>query len=74
MTPIAFAGIIAFVVILVVGTAIKCYTQKKVDDLDGFNGIINLDDVEEGEEDISEEFLNENPARKTAEKRETEQK
>lgn len=52
MTFISVAGIIGFFVIAALGLLIKVLTHKKVEELDGFNGII---DLEKAERDAVEE-------------------
>lgn len=45
MSSFSFYGIIVFVIILVVGLIIKTFTGKRIDELNGFGGIINTEET-----------------------------
>lgn len=50
MTSVSIIGLIAIGITLILGFAIRFYTKRRLDDLDGFQGIIDLDALEETEE------------------------
>lgn len=49
MSSAGIIGLIVMAVIVVVGVSVKLYTARKVDDLDGFGGIIDKDKIEDGQ-------------------------
>lgn len=51
MTSISIMGLVAIGITLGLGFAIRFYTKCRLDDLDGFQGVIDLDELAQTEEE-----------------------
>lgn len=54
MSLISIIGLIAIAVTLVVGLTVKIITGRKIKDLEGFQGVVDLDKLEEDEDEAEE--------------------